>query len=280
MWENKKYPAPDQPKRQITEGLWLGTGLKISPPVLLLSAKAPHVRPRRDDATALEVQCLLGLLLLLWDLEPTAMAPMLNALAMMAVAATSAQAFVTSPNAVQLRSPTAPRATATATATDDRSTRHNRCNRRARAAAAARGALRASAEAATYELDEKPLRGPLTPIEDTIMVKVDAPETVTGGGLFLPKMKSVKNTRGTVAAVGEGKRHWDTGVKIPITVEVGERVVYGNYDGTSVEYQGSEHLLMRDTELLMAYEGEEVCVCGEWRWNSLAPCRSWPALLS
>ncbi|CAN0508440.1 unnamed protein product, partial [Ectocarpus sp. 8 AP-2014] len=65
-------------------------------------------------------------------------------------------------------------------------------------------------------------------------------------------------TRGTVTAVGEGKRHWDTGVKIPITVEVGERVVYGNFDGTSVQYQGSEHLLMRDAELLMAYEGEEI----------------------
>lgn len=90
------------------------------------------------------------------------------------------------------------------------------------------------------------------------MVKVDLPETVTEAGLFLPKMKSAKITRGTVTAVGEGKRHWDTGVQIPITVEVGDRVVYGNYDGTSVEYQGAQHLLMRDTELLMAYQGDEV----------------------
>ncbi|CAN0509603.1 unnamed protein product, partial [Ectocarpus sp. 12 AP-2014] len=82
------------------------------------------------------------------------------------------------------------------------------------------------------------------------MVKVDKQKAVTEGGVFLPKMNNVKITRGTVTAVGEGKRHWDTGVKIPITVEVGERVVYGNFDGTSVQYQGSEHLLMRDTELL------------------------------
>lgn len=182
------------------------------------------------------------------------MAPMLNNFVVLALVTASAQAFVASPNAVQLRSSTAAPSRATGT---DRSTRH--C-RRARTAAAAPGLLRASAEAVTYELDEKELRGPLTPIEDTIMVKVDKPETVTEGGLFLPKMKSVKITRGTVTAVGEGKRHWDTGVQIPITVEVGERVVYGNYDGTSVEYQGAEHLLMRDTELLMAYEGEEVCV--------------------
>ncbi|CAN0323372.1 unnamed protein product, partial [Ectocarpus sp. 12 AP-2014] len=121
--------------------------------------------------------------------------------------------------------------------------------------------LRSSETTAEYELDEKELRGPLTPVEDTVMVKVDKQKAVTEGGVFLPKMKNVKVTRGTVTAVGEGKRHWDTGVKIPITVEVGERVVYGNFDGTSVQYQGSEHLLMRDTELLMAYEGEEVS-CG------------------
>ena len=202
------------------------------------------------------------------------MAPMLNALAMIAVVATSAQAFVASPNAVQLRPSTAalaPSRAATPAAATQRSTRHstNNTNRRARsAAAAAPGLLRASAEATAYELDEKPLRGPLVPVEDIIIVKVDKPETVTDGGLFLPKMKSAKVTRGTVTAAGEGKRHWDTGVQIPITVEVGERVVYGNYDGTSVEYQGEEHLLMRDTELLMAYEGEEVgvqrCLCSVW----------------
>ena len=193
------------------------------------------------------------------------MAPLLNTLATLAVAAASAQAFVTSPSAVQLRSlaaastssaAAAAAATAAAAADGRSSSRSN--NRRARTASA----LRASAEApAAYELDEKPLRGPLTPIEDTVMVKVDLPETQTEAGLFLPKMKSAKITRGTVTAAGEGKRHWDTGVQIPITVEVGDRVVYGNYDGTSVQYQGAEHLLMRDTELLMAYEGEEVrCV--------------------
>lgn len=195
------------------------------------------------------------------------MAPLLNTLSALVVVASSARAFVSSPSSVQLRSltaaSTATRPTSAVGGADSRS------NRRARTAAgAARGVLRASATAEEYELDEKTLRGPLIPIEDTIMVKVDAQAEVTEGGLFLPKMKSVKITRGTVTAVGEGKRHWDTGVQIPITVKVGERVVYGNFDGTSVEYQGAQHLLMRDTELLMAYEGEEVGLpCGVIMWN-------------
>ncbi|CAM9182839.1 unnamed protein product [Ectocarpus sp. 13 AM-2016] len=183
------------------------------------------------------------------------MAPVLNALAILAVVASSTSAFVVTPGEVRPRSLTAAAAGSTATARRvgggaDTSSRRSR-----RAPASL---LRSSETTAEYELDEKELRGPLTPVEDTVMVKVDKQKAVTEGGVFLPKMKNVKITRGTVTAVGEGKRHWDTGVKIPITVEVGERVVYGNFDGTSVQYQGSEHLLMRDTELLMAYEGEEV----------------------
>lgn len=119
-----------------------------------------------------------------------------------------------------------------------------------------RTALRASET--TYDLDDRTIRGPLQPIEDTVMIKVQESKKVTSGGLFLPEMKNEKPTRGMVVAAAEGKRHWDTGVQIPITVSVGERVVYGNYDGTSVKYQGSEHLLMRDTQLLMAYESDEL----------------------
>lgn len=177
------------------------------------------------------------------------MAPLSTLVTLAAVAAT-ASAFVVSPSSTQLRTLAGP-AGAMASNSNVRS-------RRRPAAAALPRSLRATADATTYELDEKTLRGPLTPVEDTIMVKVDKPKEVTTGGLFLPKMKSVKITRGTVTAVGEGKRHWDTGVQIPITVSVGERVVYGNFDGTSVEYQGAEHLLMRDNELLMAYEGDEI----------------------
>ncbi|CAM9157682.1 unnamed protein product, partial [Hapterophycus canaliculatus] len=184
------------------------------------------------------------------------MAPLLNTLSALVVVASSACAFVSSPSPVQLRSLTA---ASTATTTSAVGGAGSTRIRRARTAAGSvPGVLHASATAEEYELDEKTLRGPLTPVEDTIIVKVDTQKEVTEGGLFLPTMKSVKITRGTVTAVGEGKRHWDTGVQIPITVKVGERVVYGNYDGTSVEYQGAQHLLMRDTELLMAFEGAEI----------------------
>lgn len=118
--------------------------------------------------------------------------------------------------------------------------------------------LRAATADQTHEMDGIALRGPLTPIEDTVVVEVEQPKEVTDGGIFIPLKKDEKPTRGTVVAVGGGKRHYDSGALVPTQVQPGERVVYGNYDGTSVKYQGKQHLLMRDTELLLAYTGEEL----------------------
>lgn len=192
----------------------------------------------------------------LWRYNPVTtivtMAPFCT-LATLTAVATTVSAFVTPPSSVRVRSLAASNAVAV------ECTNSNNVRSRPRPRTALRASATGEAEAATtYELDEKTLRGPLTPVEDTIMVKVDEKKKVTSGGLFLPEMKKEKVTRGTVVAAGEGKRHWDTGVQIPIYVNVGERVVYGNFDGTSVQYQGSEHLLMRDNELLMAFEGEEI----------------------
>lgn len=188
------------------------------------------------------------------------MSPFGTTLAALAVVAvTPASAFVAQPSAVQLRPHTACSSSCTSSTSVGVSGCSSALRPRPRRTLATE--LRASSDDTTvtkYELDGNAIRGPLTPVEDTIVVKVDIPEEMTSGGLYLPTTKKDNPTRGTVTAVGEGKRHWDTGVQIPIKVSVGERVVYGNFDGTSVQYQGSEHLLMRDNELLMAYEGDEI----------------------
>lgn len=177
----------------------------------------------------------------------------LSTLTTLAAVAVTASAFVTTPSSFQLR-PLAPAASSAAQAPHVAALAPGPQSRPRRGLPTP---LLASATA-TYEMDDKELRGPLTPLEDTVLVKVGEGKRVTKGGLFLPEQVTERKTRGTVVAVGEGKRHWDTGVQIPITVNVGESVVYGTYDGTSVQYQGADHLLMRDTDLLMAYEGEEI----------------------
>lgn len=111
-----------------------------------------------------------------------------------------------------------------------------------------RATVTEAAASSYYTLDGKELRAPLTPVEDTVLIKVDRPKEMTEGGLYMPQVTVEKPTRGTVVATGEGKRHWDTGVQIPITVQAGDRVVFGNFDGTSVEYQVSTEVLSQVTK--------------------------------
>ncbi|CAM9793592.1 unnamed protein product [Choristocarpus tenellus] len=81
---------------------------------------------------------------------------------------------------------------------------------------------------------------------------------MTSGGLFLPNQAKKTPTRGVVTAVGPGKHHWDTGAVMPMKVSVGEKAVYGENLGSSIKYQGEEHLLLRDDEIIMTYTGEEI----------------------
>ena len=180
-----------------------------------------------------------------------------STIAAVVIFAATASAFVNTPATLQ------PRSLAAATFSTAGSRVHATGSVRAQSEphhlpTALRASEASTADATTYEMDEKMLRGPLTPIEDTVLVKVKESKKVTEGGLFLPLMKNERKTRGTVVAVGGGRRHWDTGVQTPIGVNAGEGVVYGNYDGTSIQYQGSEHFLMRATDLLMAFEGDDI----------------------
>lgn len=87
------------------------------------------------------------------------------------------------------------------------------------------------------------------PLEDRVLVKPIAKEDRTASGLYLPEASKEKPIQGKVVAVGPGKR-LDNGQVATLTVKKGDTVVYGKYAGTEVEIEGTEHLLLRETELL------------------------------
>lgn len=178
------------------------------------------------------------------------MAPLGKLATLAAVVVSTASAFVTAPSIQPRPSASADSASATAAT---RSIAARACLRPNVRRASPSTALHSSTaeEVVGYQLDGNDIRGPLQPVEDTILIKVDAPKEVTAGGLFLPQTKKDPPTRGTVVATGPGKRHWDTGVQIPIKVNVGDRVVFGNYDGTSVQFQvGAAAILVLTTFFL------------------------------
>lgn len=89
----------------------------------------------------------------------------------------------------------------------------------------------------------------LKPLADRVIVKPAPAEEVTKGGIFLPDTAQEKPQRGEVVAVGPGKISEETGKVIPLTVKVGDKVLYGKYSGTEVKIDGEEYLIMRESDI-------------------------------
>lgn len=84
----------------------------------------------------------------------------------------------------------------------------------------------------------------VTPLHDRVIVKADAAEEKTAGGIIIPDTAKEKPQRGTVVAVGAGKKDE------PVTVKAGDTVLYGKYAGTEISIDGQELLIMRESDIL------------------------------
>ena len=82
------------------------------------------------------------------------------------------------------------------------------------------------------------------PIADRVLVKPAAAEETTKGGIIIPDTAKEKPQRGTVIAVGAGKKDE------PMTVKPGDTVLYGKYAGTEINLEGDEYLIMRESDIL------------------------------
>lgn len=92
----------------------------------------------------------------------------------------------------------------------------------------------------------------LRPLDDRIIVKQLNPETVTKGGILLPDKAQKPVCRGTVVAVGPGKRT-ENGVYIPVQVHVGDVVAFA-WAGAEITEGGEKYLVLREAEVLAVIE--------------------------
>jgi chaperonin GroES len=83
----------------------------------------------------------------------------------------------------------------------------------------------------------------IKPLADRVVVEAAPAETKTAGGLIIPDTAKEKPQRGKVVAVGNGK------VDEPMTVKVGDTILYGKYSGTEVQIDGKEFLIMRESDI-------------------------------
>jgi chaperonin GroES len=87
------------------------------------------------------------------------------------------------------------------------------------------------------------------PLFDRVLVKRNEEPTRTKSGLFLPDTAKEKPVEGTVLATGSGKVGED-GKVTPMSVSVGDRVVFGKYSGTEIKVDGEDRLILREEDIL------------------------------
>ncbi|HBY92838.1 MAG: co-chaperone GroES [Ardenticatenaceae bacterium] len=90
----------------------------------------------------------------------------------------------------------------------------------------------------------------LQPLGDRVIVEPIEREETTASGIVLPETAKEKPQEGKVIAVGAGKKN-DDGTRVPLDVEVGERVIYAKYAGTEFKLDGDNKvLILKESDIL------------------------------
>ena len=83
----------------------------------------------------------------------------------------------------------------------------------------------------------------IKPLADRVVVEAESAEEKTAGGIIIPDTAKEKPQRGKIVAAGKGTKD------DPITVKVGDSVLYGKYAGTEIALNGGDYLIMRESDI-------------------------------
>ncbi len=84
----------------------------------------------------------------------------------------------------------------------------------------------------------------IKPLADRVLIEPSQAEEKTAGGIIIPDTAKEKPLKGKVVAVGNGKKDE------PMTVKVGDFVLYGKYAGTEISIEGNDYLFMNESDIL------------------------------
>jgi chaperonin GroES len=93
----------------------------------------------------------------------------------------------------------------------------------------------------------------IRPLQDRVVVRRTEEETKSAGGIVIPGSAAEKPSQGEVLAVGPGKK-LDNGATQTIDLKVGDRVLFGQYAGSTVKLDGEELLIMSESEVFGVIE--------------------------
>jgi chaperonin GroES len=89
----------------------------------------------------------------------------------------------------------------------------------------------------------------ITPLHDRVLVRRLEQEETAKGGIIIPDTAKEKPQEGEVIAVGAGKL--EKGLRIPLDVKPGDRILFGKYTGSEIKIDGQEYLILREEEILV-----------------------------
>jgi len=87
------------------------------------------------------------------------------------------------------------------------------------------------------------------PLGDRILLKQLEAKEQTKGGIVIPDTVKEKPQEGKIIAVGEGKKNPEGNI-VPLSLKVGNKVLYGKYSGTEVSIDGDDYLIVREDDVL------------------------------
>ena len=92
----------------------------------------------------------------------------------------------------------------------------------------------------------------IKPLGDRVVIKVSEGDIKTASGIVLPDTAKEIPQECTVVAVSDGK--YVEGKKVALDVKVGDKVIFSKYAGTDVKFDGTDYLIVRDSDILAVVE--------------------------
>jgi chaperonin GroES len=93
------------------------------------------------------------------------------------------------------------------------------------------------------------------PLHDRVLVRRIEADEKTAGGIIIPDTAKEKPQEGEIVSVGSGAKS-DDGKVTPLDVKAGDRVLFGKWSGTEVKIDGTEYLIMKESDIMGVLEGK------------------------
>lgn len=93
----------------------------------------------------------------------------------------------------------------------------------------------------------------IKPLHNHVLVQRNDAETKTKGGIIIPDTSKEKPSKGKIIAISDSNFN-DSGQNIPLTVKVGQEILFAKWGGTEIKEDGQDYILIKESDILAIIE--------------------------